>query len=118
MGPFAVTPQPGEELPTSQTTPGPIPVEYRHVWAINPADCKADPGLTRIAIAPGAIRFYEGRAVVTKSQVEGADKLLLDVEHMAEGQTTTERHSLALNNAKSRLIYQRRNDSFTYIRCD
>lgn len=118
MGPFAVTPAPGEELPTSQTTPGPIPVDYRHLWAIDPADCRADPGLTRIAIAPGAIRFYEGRAVVTKSQVEGEDKLLLDVEQTSEGETKTARHSLALKNAGSRLIYLRGQDSFTYIRCD
>ena len=117
-GPFAVTPQPGEELPTSQTTPGPIPVAFRHVWAIVPADCTADPGLTRIAIAPGAVRFYEGRAVVTKSYVEGPDKLLLDVELMSEGETRAQRHALALNNAGSRLIYLRGQDSFTYIRCD
>jgi hypothetical protein len=118
MGPFAATPAPGEELPTSQTTPGPIPVDYRHVWAIDPADCRADPGLTRIAIAPGAIRFYEGRAVVTRSQIEGSDKLLLDVEQSSEGETRTVRHSLALKNAGSRLIYLRGHDSFTYIRCD
>lgn len=117
-GPFAATPAPGEELPTSQTTPGPIPLAYRHVWAIDPADCTKEPGLTRIAIAPGAIRFYEGRAVVKKSQVEGPDKLLLDVDHTSEGETRPERHAFALNIAGSRLLYQRGGNSFNYVRCD
>ena len=117
-GPFAATPATGEELPTSQTTPGPIPLAYRHVWAIDPADCTNEPGLTRIAIAPGASRFYEGRAVVKKSQVEGPDKLLLDVDHTSEGETRPERHAFALNNSGSRLLYQRSGDSFKYVRCD
>lgn len=117
-GPFAATPAPGEELPTSQTTPGPIPLAYRHLWAIDPADCAKEPGLTRIAIAPGAIRFHEGRAVVKSAQIEGPDKLLLDVAHTSEGETRPERHSLALSNAGSRLLYQRGRDSINYIRCD
>ncbi len=117
-GPFAASPAPGEELPTSQTTPGPIPLAYRHLWAIDPADCAKQPGLTRIAIAPGAIRFYEGRAVVKKAQVEGPDKLLLDVDHTSEGETRAERHAFSLNNSGSRLLYLRGGESFKYIRCD
>jgi hypothetical protein len=117
-GPFAATPAPGEELPPSQSTPGPIPLAYRHLWAIDPIDCTRQPGFTRIAIAPGAIRFYEGRAVVTKAQVEGPDKLLLDVSHTSEGETRPQRHSLALSNAGSRLLYQRGRESLRYIRCD
>ena len=117
-GPFAATPAPGAERRTSQTTPGPIPLAYRHLWAIDPADCARQPGLTRIAIAPGAIRFYEGRAVVKSAQIEGPNKLLLDVAHTSEGGTRPERHSLALRNAGSRLLYQRGRDSINYIRCD
>ena len=117
-GPFAATPAPGAERRTSQTTPGPIPLGYRHLWAIDPADCARQPGLTRIAIAPGAIRFYEGRAVVKSAQIEGPDKLLLDVAHTSEGETRPERHSLGLRNAGSRLLYQRGRDSINYIRCD
>ena len=117
-GPFAAIPAPGEELPPSQTTPGPIPLAYRHLWAIDPADCAKQPGLTRIAIAPGAVRFYEGRAVVKSAQVEGPDKLLLDVEHTSEGETRPERHALALSNAGSRLLYLRGRESLTYIRCE
>jgi len=116
--PFAAAPAPGEGLPTSQTTSDPIPLAYRHVWAIDPADCLKEPGLTRIAIAPGAIRFYEGRAVVKKAQVEGPSKLLLDVDHTSEGATRPERHAFALNNSGARLLYQRRGESFNYIRCD
>lgn len=52
-GGYAAVPEVGEELPTSQTTPGPIPLGFRHVWAISAKDCTADPALTRIAIAPG-----------------------------------------------------------------
>ena len=109
---------PGQELPTSQTTPDPIPLAYRHLWAVDPADCSTQPGLTRIAIAPGAIRFHGGEAVVKKAQAEGPDKLLLDVDHTSEGEMRPERHSLALSNAGSRLLYQRSWDSLNYIRCD
>lgn len=109
---------PGEELPTSQTTPDPIPLAYRHLWAVDPADCSRQPGLTRIAIEHGAIRFHGGEAVVKKAQAEGPDKLLLDVDHTSEGEMRPERHSLALNHAGSRLLYQRGRDSLNYIRCD
>lgn len=119
-GPYYATPAPGEELPTSQTTPGPIPLHFRHVWAIEPADCTREPGLTRIAIAPGAIRFYEGRAVVASAEVSGEDDnaMILDVDHAAEGETTRERHNLQLDPGRTRLTYQRRDASFLYIRCD
>lgn len=118
-GPYYATPAPGEELPTSQTTPGPIPLPFRHVWAIDPADCTASPGLTRIAIAPGAIRFYEGRSVVANAEVQKDDTIILDVDHMSEGVTERERHTLSIRDAgKSRLMYQRGGDTFTYIRCD
>lgn len=117
-GPFFATPAPGEELPTSQTTPGPIPLPFRQVWAIEPSDCRADPGLTRIAIAPGAIRFYEGRSVVVSAKSSGANMLILDVDHTSEGATSRERHTLQLDPAHTRLTYQRRDASFTYVRCN
>jgi len=117
-GPYFATPAPGEELPTSQTTPGPIPLQFRHVWAIEPADCTRAPGLTRIAIAPGAIRFYEGRAVVVNAEVSGDTALILDVDHASEGETTRERHNLQLDPGYTRLTYQRRDSTFIYVRCD
>lgn len=119
-GPYFATPAPGEELPTSQTTPGPIQLHFRHVWAIEPADCTRAPGLTRIAIAPGAIRFYEGRAVVVSAEVSGEEDnaMVLDVDHVAEGETSRERHNLQLDPGRTRLTYQRRDSTFTYIRCD
>jgi hypothetical protein len=114
---FAATPAAGEELPPSQTTPGPIPLDYRHVWAIEPADCTADPALTRISIAPGAIRFYEGRAVVTGVTVPHEGAVTLEVDHMAEGETSAETHALALEDNGQTLAYQRRGASFSYTRC-
>jgi hypothetical protein len=117
-GGYAAVPAPGEELPPSQTTPGPVPLEYRHVWAIDAKDCAADPGLTRIAIAPGAIRFYEGRSVVTRSDVGEDDALTLQVEHAAEGMTSKETHVLRLQEGQRTLVYQRRGETFTYARCD
>lgn len=115
---YAVTPPPGGELPPSQTTPGPIPVEFRHVWAIEVADCKRDPGLTRIAIAPGAIKFYEGRAEVTSLEQTAADGVIMQVKHSAEGGTETEVHHLKLNSAGTTLSYDRGGSNFTYTRCD
>lgn len=117
-GGYAAVPGPGEELPPSQTTPGPIPLEYRHVWAIAQKDCAADPGLTRIAIAPGAIRFYEGRSVVTRSEVGEDGLLTLEVEHASEGTTSSETHVLRLQEGDRTLSYQRRGETFTYRRCD
>lgn len=117
-GPYFATPAPGEELPTSQTTPGPIPLAFRHVWAIDPKDCTADPGLTRIAVAPGAIRFHEGRAVVVTAELSGDNTLILDVDQMSEGTTSRERHTLALESGGARLRYQRRGASYSYVQCD
>ena len=117
-GGYAAVPAPGEVLPPSQTTPGPVPLEYRHVWAMDAKDCTADPGLTRIAIAPGAIRFYEGRSVVTRSDVATDGALMLEVEHASEGTTTKETHVLRLQEGERTLSYQRRGETFTYVRCD
>jgi hypothetical protein len=117
-GDYFATPADGEELPTSQTTPGPIPLEFRHVWAIEAKDCTASPGLTRIAIAPGAIRFYEGRSVVVSADVPHERTLTLEVSHSAEGQTSQETHALALSEDGRSLTYGRNGASFTYKRCD
>lgn len=117
-GPYYATPAPGEELPTSQTTPGPIPLEYRHVWAIAAEDCAADPSLTRIAIAPGAIRFHESRAVVSSADASRPGTLTLVVDHSTEGQTSRETHTLSLDATGKTLTYSRNDTSFTYVRCD
>lgn len=114
---YSATPAPGEELPPSQTTPGPIPLEFRHVWAIEAADCTAAPGLTRIAIAPGAIKFYEGRSEVVSANAPHDGALVLQIAHTAEGQTSNETHTLALDEAGTTLTYQRGGDTFTYTRC-
>lgn len=115
---YSATPAPGEELPPSQTTPGPIPLDFRHVWAIEAADCRAAPGLTRIAIAPGAIKFYEGRSEVVSADAPHDGALVLQIAHTAEGQTSNETHTLALDDAKTTLTYQRGGNIFTYRRCD
>ncbi len=117
-GGYAAVPAPGEELPPSQTTPGPVPLEFRHVWAIDAKDCAANPGLTRIAIAPGAIRFYEGRAVVASTDLDSSGKLTLQVDHMSEGQTERQTHVLALTNDGQGMTYQRAGETFAYARCD
>ena len=82
---YSATPPPGVELPTSQTTPGPIPLEFRHVWAIEAADCTKEPALTRIAIAPGAVKFYEGRSEVVSATVPHEGALTMEVAHSSEG---------------------------------
>ena len=115
---YSATPPPGVELPPSQTTPGPIPLEFRHVWAIEPADCKAVPGLTRMAIAPGAVKFYEGRSEVVSANVPHEGALVMEVKHSAEGQSETETHTLMLDKDTGKLSYQRRGETFTYVRCD
>lgn len=116
---YAATPAPGEELPPSQTTAGPVPLEFRHVWAIDAKDCSADPSLTRIAIAPGAIKFYEGRSEVTSADAPHVGAAVLHVMHASEGQTSTETHTLALDEARTTLTYKRGdNPPLTYTRCD
>lgn len=116
---YAATPAPGEELPPSQTTEGPIPLEFRHVWAIDAKDCTADPSMTRIAIAPGAVKFYEGRSEVTAVDAPHPGAAVLSVSHTSEGQTSTEMHTLALDDAKTTLTYKRGdNPPLTYKRCD
>lgn len=115
---YAATPAPGEELPPSQITPGPIPLDFRHVWAIEAADCRADPGLTRIAIAPGAVKFYEGRSEVISADAPHDGALVMQIAHTAEGHTSNETHTLALDEAKTTLTYQRDGNTFTYKRCD
>jgi len=115
---YSATAPPGVELPPSQTTPGPIPLEFRHVWAIEKAYCTKAPSLTRIAIAPGAVKFYEGRSAVTSANVPHEGELVMEVEHAAEGQTEHEVHTLKLEADGTQLSYERRGQTFTYIRCD
>ena len=115
---YSATPSPGQELPTSQTTPGPIPLEFRHVWAIETADCTKEPALTRIAIAPGAVKFYEGRSEVVSASVLHEGALTMEVAHSSEGATAQETHSLVLDDTGRKLTYQRRGAEYVYTRCD
>jgi hypothetical protein len=105
-------------IPPAQLSAGPIPREFRHVWAIAPTDCTAEPGLTRIAIAPGAVRFYEGRSAVQTVDAPQAGAAVLQVEHASKGHTSLETHMLSLDETKMRLTYQRRGKTFAYGRCD
>lgn len=111
-----VADDPEGDLPASMPTPGPVPLAYRHFWAIDSADCTREPALTRIAIAPGAITFYEGRAAVL-SATENASGLTLAVEHTAEGETSTQTHALSLDEAGSSLTYARNGQVFLYQLC-
>ncbi len=115
---YSATPAPGEELPPSQTTKGIVPLEFRHVWAIEPADCTKVPALTRIAIAPSAVRWYEGRSVVASVDAPHAGAMTMEVDHLSEGQTSRETHVLALDEGKRTLTYDRNGATFTYKRCD
>jgi hypothetical protein len=115
---YSATPPPGVELPPSQTTPGPIPPEFRHVWAIEAADCTREPALTRITIAPGAVKFYEGRSEVVSATAPHEGALTMEVAHSSEGTTARETHALVLDDSGAKLTYHRRGAEFTYTRCD
>lgn len=115
---YSATPIPGEELPPSQTTPGPVPLEFRHVWAIEAADCTKEPALTRIAIAPGAVKFYEGRSEVVTVNAPHEGALTMDVAHASEGTVNRETHTLALDDTGRKLTYRRRGAEYIYVRCD
>ena len=118
-GPYVETPAPaGPAVTEPAPAPGPIPLDFRHVWAVDKRDCKAEPALTRIAIAPGAIRFYEGHAVVVTANTNLEGTVALEVDHISEGTTNREAHTLALNPAKTSLTYDRNGEAFTYVRCD
>lgn len=117
-GPYFKTPDLGEELPTSQTTPGVVPLPYRFVWAIDKKDCIADGSLTRIAIAPGAVRSHDGRAVITSADESRAGILVLQTERLAEGEIIRETHTLALDASEKKLAYQIGDTDRSYIRCD
>lgn len=117
-GSYFKTPDLGEELPTSQTTPGVVPLPYRFVWAIDRKDCTASESLTRIAIAPGAVRSHEGRAVITSADESRAGILVLHTQRLAGGQIVAETHTLALDASGKKLSYQISDTTRSYIRCD
>jgi hypothetical protein len=111
------TPSPAAEPSTAVIAPGPIPVPYRKVWAIKAADCTAEPGLTRIAISPNAVKFYEGRADVVSVEENGGRELMMAVKQTAEGETKADTHILKLDDRAGTLSYQRGKETFLYHRC-
>lgn len=117
-GPYFRTPAPGEELPTSQTTPGLVPLDYRHVWAIDRKDCTAAESPTRIAISPGAVRSHEGRAVISSTDESRPGILVLHTDRISGDQIIPETHTLALEDAGKTLTYERGDTRLTYIRCE
>lgn len=86
-------------------------------FAIAMAAC-GEPRLIRIAIAPGAIRFYEGPSVVMSANAPHEGATTLEVSHSAEGETSDETHALVLDDSGRKLTYQRRGETSTYTRCD
>lgn len=97
--------------------PGLIPVPFRAVWAIEEVDCTNEPGLTRIAIAPDSISFYEGRSQVLSASSGADGRLNLEVEHVAEGMTEGQRQTLHLAGDAQSLVYTRGDHTFSYRRC-
>lgn len=116
--PYFKTPAPGEELPTSQTTPGLVPLEYRYVWAIDRNDCTAAESPTRIAIAPGAVRSRDGRAVISSTDESRPGILVLHTDRLAGEQTIKEAHTLTLDSSGKMLAYTNGDTNRTYIRCE
>ncbi len=100
------------------STTGAIPLEFQHVWAIEAGDCTNEPALTRIAISPSAVKFYEGRSEVVSAEAPHEGALTLEMAHTSEGTTAPETHVLALDEAGRTLTYKRRGAEFIYTRCD
>jgi len=115
--PPAATPPSGPAEPVSEAGAGPIPVELRGAWAIEPADCTRDPALTRIAVSQNGVNFYEGRSEVVSGTAPHDGALTMEVDHSAEGQTARETHNLALDSATAKLTYRRRGADYVYTRC-
>ena len=116
------TPEPDEigapeKVPApADTAPGPIPAAYRGTWAIEPGDCSAQPGLTRIVVTPAEIGYYEGRSEV-KSATRTGSRLLIDIAHHAEGTTERAEQSIDLSADGRRLSFNRGGTSFGYRKC-
>jgi hypothetical protein len=116
--PYTAAPPPVAPAPFDPAVAGegPIPVEFRGSWAIEAGDCTKDPGLTRIAVSQNAVNFYEGQAKVVTMTAPHERALTMEVDHSAEGQTSRETHTLAIDDA-GKLAYKRRDNTFTYTRC-
>lgn len=100
----------------SNAAPGPIPAAYRGTWAIEPGDCSAQPGLTRIVVAPAEIGYYEGRSEV-KAAARNGSRLVIDIVHHAEGTTERSEQSIDLSADGRRLSFNRGGTSFGYRKC-
>ena len=75
-------------------------------------------GAPTLAIAPGAVKFYEGRSEVVSATVPHEGALTMEVAHSSEGTTARETHALVLDDSGTKLAYHRRGAEFTYTRCD
>lgn len=100
----------------ADTVRGPIPPAYRGAWAIETKDCRGQPGMTRIAVMPAEIGYYEGRSEV-KTATRVGSRLTIDVVHHAEGMTEKSRQTIDLSADGQRLSFSRGGTSFAYRKC-
>ena len=92
----------------------PIPKPFRHVWAVELADCGNARGATRINIDPSTISFPEGRFDVLSINEAYEGQLLLTVR-FAGG--PPQKHVLRLSNEWETLSYTGPGLVGTYHRC-
>mgnify|MGYP003579075824 CR=1 FL=1 len=103
--------------PPEDVRPGPLPVRFRGLWAIESKDCTAKSAFTRIHIEPTEILYYEGRSEVTGA-TGGRDRITIQGTHHAEGMTEPLSQTLSLSTDGQVLTFQRAGDRFIYRRCN
>ena len=110
----------GQAPPTAPDKPAPaIPAALQGRWGLAPEDCPSTRGDAKglLVVEPGALRFYESRAVPSPGAQADSDSITGNFRFTGEGQSWTKFETLELR--EGRLVRTESNPaaSYTYAKC-
>jgi hypothetical protein len=96
-----------------------IPASLQGRWGLTPMDCTSTKGDAKglLIVSPTDLKFYESRAVPTKTAQSGTDSITGDFNYTGEGQTWTKFESLKAKGDELVRTESNPTASFTYARC-
>jgi hypothetical protein len=96
-----------------------IPASLRGRWGLTPMDCTSTKGDAKglLIVSATDLKFYESRAVPTRTAQSGTDSITGDFNYTGEGQTWTKFESLKTRSDELIRTESNPTASFTYARC-
>jgi hypothetical protein len=118
----SATGEPHTATAPAEASPPPaaaIPTALQGRWGLTPADCMTGRGDAKglLVVTPGALQFYESRAVPGVDVAADADSISGNFDFIGEGQSWTKYEALKVDKGRLTRTETKPTVSFSYAKC-